>query len=649
MSNDKDIRQIYEDCYKHAETFWRPCWVEMKKDLRFLEDDQLSGEEKAALVQQRRQPYIFNYLQKNVDLLTGYERKTRVCLKVGPENGVADWACNQHSKVLMHIMNRNAGKAWEILSDSFEMGTLVSGANLVSFWPDRNGDIDFGRRPYNKFLLDPNFSNLDLSDCQYIINGEALTKEQAKKLLPPDLHGEVDKAFIKGAASGDFGLAKWPFMTKQFSPYKNDLRRYEEFWRRTTKRKKLIVNKRTGQMIDFDAETKNMSKEDRDRIKYEVAIRPTEFSFIQDDVPSIELSIFFNGFLLNTYDDPYGIGDYNCVLIAGYFRPEEGEAKYKLAPLIRRLRDPQRAENRRMMQMIDMVERQITTGWKVKENVLVNPEALYQSGQGVPVIFKKDANINEDAQEIAAKDIPQGFFNLEAVSSNKIMTLLGISEETFGAGEKDLPMGLWALRQGAALTIFQKLFSNFRHAKKQLGCKLVRMEQANFPPQKIMRITGEQIAPGYYAQDFEKYDCQLVEGIFTDTQRQMAYAEVIQLRQMGFNIPDSVIYELMPTQLNDHIKRSLIETEQQKQQIQMAAMQLQAQGAQAKIAADTQQAQQKAAQAELQKAQTVVERVRAAKDLQQMQLDKINSILDRLVQFEEMSDRKFRREAIVRR
>ena len=648
MSNDKDIKSVFEESYKQAETFWRPGLAEMKKDLRFVEDDQLSAEEKNYLAIQRRQSYVFNYLQKIVDLLTGYERKTRMTMKVGPENGEADWACNQHTKVLMHIMNHKAGKAWEVLSDAFEFGTLCTGANLVTFWPDREGNIDFGRRPYNKFFLDPNFSNLDLSDCQYLIMGEALTKEQAQRLVEPALQKEVEKAFVIGSAVGDYGLSKWPFMTKHYTPYKDDLRRYEEFWKRTTKRKRLVVDKQNGQVIDFDLVMRNATKEQKEQIEYGISISPQRFSFIRDNVESIELSIFYNGQLLKTYEDPYEIGDYPCVLIAGYFRPEEGEAKYKLTSLIRRLRDPQRAENRRMMQMLDIAERQITTGWKLKENVLVNPESVMQSGQGVPIVVKKDAEIT-DVQEILAKDIPAGFFNLEMVTAQKITSLLGISEETFGAGEKDMPMGLWALRQGAALTIFQKPFSNFRHAKKQMGRKLIRMEQANFSTQKVQRITGEQVAPGYYAPDFEKYDCQLIEGIFTDTQRQMAYSEMLQLKQMGDPIPWSIIHELMPTQLNQRLKQGISQSEQQQQQMQQSLIQLRAQGEQAKIEVDKTKAQKQIAESEKEKAQTSVERVHAAKDLQSMQLEKINSILDRLVQFEEISDRKFRREAIVQR
>jgi hypothetical protein len=129
----------------------------------------------------------------------------------------------------------------------------------------------------------------------------------------------------------------------------------------------------------------------------------------------------------------------------------------------------------------------------------------------------------------------------------------------------------------------------------------------------------------------------------------MAYSEMLQLRQMGDPIPWSIIHELMPTQLNHRLKQAISQGEQQQQEMQQKAMQVQGQAAMAKIAVDTTKAQKQVVETEKEKAATISEHVKAAKDLQSMQLEKINTILDRLVQFEEISDRKFRREAIVTR
>ena len=646
--SDKDIASIFEECYKQAETAWRPALVEMKKDLRFVEGDQLSPEEKQILKNQRRQPYVFNLQKKIIRLLTGYERKTRLSMIVGPEGGDRDAACYQHTKVLMHTMNRNSSKAYQVFSDAFKFGSLVSGWNLVDFWPNHEGDIDFGRRPYNKFLLDPNFTNLDLSDCQYVVLGDAITKEQAKSLVKPDLAKEIEKAFIKGSGVGDYGLTKWPFMSKKITPYKDDLRRFEQFWRRTTKKGKLMLNKLNMNYIPLKFILRPwMTEEQKRQVLFTIMGQPQN-SLIDGEVASVEMTVFYNGVLLESYDDPYDIGDYPFVLIAGDWQPEEDDARYKIASLLRSTRDPQRAENRRMMQMLDMAERQITTGWKALEDAVLNPEALYMTGQGVPLIIKKGHTLDE-VSEILAKDIPMGFMGLEQIVANKVMSLMGISEETFGAGEKDIPMGLWAMRQGASLTIFQEPFDNYRNARRQAGRKLVKMHQSVFSPQEVQRITKEQVAPGFYEADFEKYDCTLQEGILTDTQRQMAYAELLQLHNAGAPIPWDLIIDLAPIQLSQRLKQAIAQQQQQQQQLQQIALQTQLKGAEAEVAVATTKAQQQAAYAKDAQASATLDMVKAVSEIEKMKLDKANAVLDRLVQFEEMSDQKYRRNAITRR
>lgn len=668
--SDKTTKTDFEECYKQADIAWTPALKEMKKDLRFYEDDQLSAGEKQYLKVRRRQSYVFNLQKKIVRLLGGYERKTRLTMVVGPEDGERDAACVQHTACLMHTMNRSGARAYQIFSDAFKFGTLVTGWNLVDFWPNHNGDVDFGRRPYNKFLLDPNFTSLDLSDCQYVILGDAITKEQAKRLVRPELATEVNRAFIKGSGTGDYGLSKWPFMSKRISPYKDDLRRFEQFWRRTTKKDKFIIDKQTGQFTPLKFILRPwMTEMEKRQALYSIASQPQRYSLINRDIDSVELTVFYNGVLLETYDDPYDIDDYPFVLIAGDWQPEEDIAKLKIAPILRTTRDPCRAENRRIMQMLDMAERQITTGFKAKEGAVSNLESLYRTGQGIPLMIKKEASL-EDVQEIFAKDIPPGFFALEQLASNKVMALMGISEDTFGAGEKDIPIGLWQMRQGAALTIFQEPMDNYRNARRQAGRKLVRMHQAAFSPQKVQRVTNEQLAPGFYAADFEKYDCTLQEGILTDTQRQMAYAQIVQLTQMKnadgsavIMVPPELVLELMPIQLSQKFKKAISDAQQKKQQMSQMSTQMQIEGAKAqlegvkaKTAVDITKAglqaeymQESKAEAERDRAQALLARAKAAVAIDKARLDRAMSIIDRLLKFDEMSSRRLRQTAIVRR
>jgi hypothetical protein len=638
--SDKDKKTQFEQSYKYSEQSWRNAWSEMQVDLRFYEDDQLSGEEKAFLRRVRRQPYIFNTCKKSVRLLTGYERKNRLSLKVGSENQESDIAAQQHTRLLMYSLNRNAGRGWTVFSDAFKYGAMIEGWNLVEFWPNRKGDVDFGRRPYNRFLLDPNFSNLNLSDCQYVLMGEPMTKEQAKSMVDSELHSEIDKIYLKGTGSTLNFFSRWPFAQKQNTPFKDEQRLFEKMWTRITVEKPFIVNKQTGLQVDYELITKWMPEYKKKMLLYQVSTNPQQFSVVRDLVNTVELTLFYNGEILKTYEDPYGIRDFNFELVAGDYQPEEDDPKLKINSLIRTIRDPQRAKNRRYMQMLDIAESQITTGKKAKEGTVLNPESLYMSGQGVPIIIKKDANM-EDVQDLRANDIPQSFIQAGQIMDAECLSLLGVSDETFGASEKDIPMGLWQLRQGAALTIFQEFFDNFRAAKRNAGSKLIRMHQSCFPPSKVERICKEPVDAAFYDPDFERFDCQIEEGILTDTQRNMAYNELKQLKTEGAPIPWSMLFELMPSQLGQRRQQLMKILEQQQAQAQQAQLeQLQGQ-----TMVETSLAQNQLAGVKLKEAQTVkaaVETMVAANELQMANIEQkfqqIMEIVDKGLQAKQIEN-----------
>jgi hypothetical protein len=82
----------------------------------------------------------------------------------------------------------NYANGYDVISDCFA-GALKTGWNLCSVWMDYrddpiNGDIKLRREPFNAFITDPYFSNIDLSDCKYILRRKYLNLEETKSLLP---------------------------------------------------------------------------------------------------------------------------------------------------------------------------------------------------------------------------------------------------------------------------------------------------------------------------------------------------------------------------------------------------------------------------------------------------------------------------------
>jgi len=637
MADATEKKKEFDDNYDRNYSNWSPFLAEAKKDLRCYEGDQWDEKKKAWLALQDREALVFNRVKRVVRVISGYERRNRLVMKVGPVGGEDDLACSQHTAVLMNIMNSNSGWPWMVVSDAFKFGPLITGMNLINFWPNRKSEIQFARNPFNKFMLDHNFTKIDLSDCYNLQRREMVTKEQAKRINP-----ELSSEIMKIKPSGED--QKFPMLSLR---YREDIYPYDEHFKRVTKLKRVVVFRQTGKQWLFDDFVKTIAGT-KERAEFILKNSPLAFAELKDYVDTVELDVFFGGEFLKTYENPYGIDDFPFVLEIGDYVPEETASNLKVQSLIRPGRDPQQADNTRLCQMIDYFESVLGPGTDFEEDALVDEDDAYLAGQGQPRFFKKGKIASQAYKERTQADVPPGMFQLQQIFDRMGYEIPGINQELFEKEMKDVPGILWKLRQGETLTIQQDLFDNHRFSKKQLGKKLVRMVQTNFTQQMVQRITNEPVAPDFYRPDFTKYDCTLQEGLLTESQRQMAYAELTNMRERGMAIPDWLILEYAPIQLKHKIKQALAQGEKMQQmaaKIDQMEKQLTQQAKRAKIAADLGRAEERKSQVLENRANAQLSRVKTAKEIEGMNYERLEKMLDKLIKWEAAG----KKEAVTRR
>ena len=138
------------------------------------------------------------------------------------------------------------------------------------------------------------------------------------------------------------------------------------------------------------------------------------------------------------------------------------------------------------------------------------------------------------------------------------------------------------LRQGAGLTTLQILFDNLDYAQKLLGHLMLDLIQTNFMPGKVKKILeSEEPSPQFYNKAFGKYGCTIEEGLNTTTQKQMQFAQLLQLKQAGVPVPDQNLLEAATIQDKKKLLDSIAQSQQQVAQSQQQQQQLQAQQLQA--------------------------------------------------------------------
>lgn len=561
----KDILARMEAFYAESITIQQAFWVEADTDERFYAGDQtLWNDVYGNVPSTRRRQLSFNRIRRVINLIDGYQRRNRKSTIVSPVENADAATADQFTKIFMWLANQEG--VLETISESFT-GALVSGMNLLQMWIDYrsdpvSGDIKIDNCAYNSFLIDPYFRKPDLSDCRAIWKRSFLTKRECASLLPE----HTDE--IMGLISNESGTGrdgKFQFMPESYNYGMKNFLTYDEYYYRDFRTQKMLVDTESGETMEWRSS-------DEDKLKAYLKAFPT-VTTVEQDIPTVKLAIVVQGKVMYDGPNPLGIDQYPFVPMFAYYAPQLPYFQWRVQGVVRGLRDAQFLYNRRRIVELDILESQITSGWKYKENALVDPKDVFLSGQGRGIALKEEAQMS-DAEQIVAPQVPPSMIQLSELLGKEIEQISGVNEELLGSALDDKAGILSMLRQGAGLTTLQVLFDHLDRTQKLLGNIIISAIQSNFTPGKIKKILeGQEPAPQFYNKVFGKYNAVVEEGLNTSTQKQMQFAQLLKLREAGVQIPDDVLLSAATVVNKKELMESVQRSQQQASQMQQAQLQ----------------------------------------------------------------------------
>ena len=609
--NDKSILAKMEAFYSESITINQSFWGEADIDTKFEAGDQsLWNDIYASLPISNNKKFNFNRIRRVVNMISGHQRRNRKSIIAIPIENADEETADQFTKVLMWATRQEC--VLETISEAFQ-GGLVTGMNLLQVWIDYrsdpvSGNIRVDNCSYNSFLMDPFFRKADLSDCNGIWKRSFLTRRECVSLLP-DKAEEISD--LPGGGQGSAKDGKFQFMPESFNYGSNNLLAYDEFYYRDYRTQKMLVDSETGETLEWTAP---------DEESLEAFLRQyPQVTVIDQEIPTVKLAIVLEGRVF--YNGPNPTGDkYPFIPVLGYYNPQMSDFTSRIQGVVRGLRDAQYLYNRRRIIELDILESQINSGWVYKENALVNPKDVFLSGQGRGLALKEDAQMT-DVQQRVAPQIPPSMIQLSELLAREVMEISGVNEELLGSATDDKAGILSMLRQGAGLTTLQVLFDNLDRSQKLLGKLMIDIIQSNFTPGKIKRIIEDEPSPQFYNKAFGKYDCSVEEGLNTITQKQMQFAQMLELREAGVQISDQDLLEAATLQNKKKIIENAVKQQQEmaQQQQKEAQAALEQQAAQINLAnarakADTGLGLERVSRIEENKALAVERKAEAAKD-----------------------------------
>ena len=570
----------YNDYYQEAYYAWNPFYPLADNDLRFYLGEQWDEKERQKLFQENRNAFTYNLIRKNINLILGYHIQHQHSPIVLPRENTDQQAADDLTDLLLYAFD--TGEGYRHISNSFG-GALKTGFNLLTMWMDYrddpiNGDIRFGREPYSGFITDPYFTQLDFSDCSYVMRRKYLSPEQAASLLPGK-EEEIFEIHKMGWSRDD----KFTWLPYQTQPNGQDFIAYDEFYQQKWRQVPMLVDEETGEFMEWEGEEKDMKFFMEQYPQVKKVMRPQRY---------IECHIILNNNYMKTEINQYGLNEYPFVPFVGIFEPESENWGVKVQSLVRPQIDPQREANRRRSQMVDILDSQINSGWIADEDSVINPRSLFQTSQGKVIWRDRDAKPGA-IERIPSAQIPQGMFELQRQFDADILSVVGINDASFGQTQNDQESGIMMmLRQGASLVNIQDLMENLRFAQKQAAKKCIKMMQ-KWTPNKIEKIINRKPTEQFYSKDFITYDISIQEGMLTGTQKQMYFRQLLDLKAAGAPVSGTMLAKAAPIQGKTGYLKELEEEEkaqsqqaQEAQKVQMSLVDSKRQSEQAKAISD---------------------------------------------------------------
>ena len=466
-------------------------------DLQWSKDG--SDADLKALKSANRAVISINHVQSIVDVLTGFERQNRFDPKVQAQ-GEED---EDDARLMTWLLKfaREQANAPAIESAAFEDGVIagMAAVNIRVDWTEdpHNGTIQLeALTPGVDVMWDPAWTKDDLSDARYVLIYKNVFVKDLQAQYPD--HREAIRAALnageaameQGGQLSDFNPrdgyggvrahAQDGALSRLFYDKTEDQVLVLEAWYRDYEDAWIVANKASGMIHEAESgeAARAVAKSDPDNL---TAIRR------QRRVIKMGVTLPAVFLTLEEDDTPYD-NDAQHYPVIPYIAKRKGEDVYGM---VRNLKDPQRVENKRESQVLDLIARFANMRPLAEENSVLNAHTLQNPADTSPVLYKT-------GHKEPGWYVPPlaDLFRLLTTESDRMQMAMrrisGINIDILGLREKGDPSGIAIARtQAQGQVIATVFFDNYRAFKKHVNERLARRVQQVFTSERTFRLTNE--------------------------------------------------------------------------------------------------------------------------------------------------------------
>ncbi len=663
MPTDYEVRSEFLENYIYARDYWAPFQKDAQVYTLAASGYTWSDQERKDLIKQGREPIEYNIIRRPLEFFSGYLRDNINEIIYGPVEGSDQKTADQFTKLGYYVWDKGQGfpTFLDACDEGFKSGISLCGIQMNYSKDFVNGDIQFFKRTYNSFYLDPTFENINLSDCGFAITRDLVGKQSIKQLVP-----FVDPKWIDECQQGyrdDKFLQYHPEFTT-FSRNKN-LLAYDQFYKRITKTRQFLVDMDSAYHRDIT----DLSTEEKQKLR--LGIKRFNEMHNDSDIPEneipnleirsverdfVELNILINGQNVYTGEDKTGINQtYPFVPILCYMEPSIWMPSQRIQGVPACNWSLQRQFNKRHMKITDMMDSTISTGFKYLIGSVPDPQDMQQAGQNKLIgVDPENAPQGLDSvQQLTGGGANPALMEYQAILDKLSLTLSNLNESSMGIDEKgntQVSGRLAQIRIAQGLRGNRKIFDNVETSQQILGGLVLKCIQEHYPPGKVERILGEKPTEQFYEREFEQYDAVIKEGVRSKSQKDAYYYELVTLKKEGIvNVPENAIVKALQMAGLSDLEEAI---EAQDKAAQEAAQKVQtmeeekynaekeanlglAQERRSRVISNLSLKDERESEAQQNIAQAALDRVKAMTEIATMHEDRILKVLDFVTQLEQ--------------
>lgn len=590
MLTEREIWSEFQENYRYAHDYWAPYVSAAQTYTLAASGYTWDKNEREELLNSGREPLELNIMRRPLEFFSGYLRDNLNSIGFEPIEGSDKKTADMMTKLSYYVWDKGGGynTFLDAADENFKSGMSLCGIQMDYSKDFVNGDISFYKRCFNQFYLDPTFERVDLQDCAFAITRDLLDRNVIKQLLP-----FVDPKIIDNIQNGfrdDKFLSYHPNFTT-LSRNRN-LMAYDQYYKRTTRKRKYLVDGESSYFRDItdisseDLKTLKMGigrlrslRDDAESMDLDVREMPPVLDIREVDRPYIELHIMLNGQEVFNGEDKTGIVEtYPFVPLICYMEPSIWMPSQRIQGIGATQWSNQRNFNKRHMKIVDMMDSDISTGYKYLIGSVPDPQDLQQSGQN-KLIGIDPASAPEgmnSVQQLQGGGANPALIEYQAIIDKLSLTLANVNESILGIDDKgntQISGKLAEVRIAQGLRSNRKIMDNIELSQIILGGLVGKGIQLNYSPGKIERILNEKPTEQFYDKEFEQYDAVIKESVRSKSQKDAYYYEIVNLKREGIvDVPqEEIIRALQMSGITDLEEAIAKQAASQQQNEEMAS------------------------------------------------------------------------------